>query len=179
MWPRAGWRRRGIYMAHRLRRLPGTPESIAAGFACGAAISFTPFIGLHFVLAALIAWLIGGNVIASAIGTAVGNPWSFPFIWAWIFSLGRWVLGVADVGALPEDLTMAFIFERPWKVLFPMIVGGIPTALVAWVGFYWPVKRAVAAYQQARRRARVHAYRRARQNRGKAKAKASKLSEGS
>jgi uncharacterized protein (DUF2062 family) len=147
-------------MAHRLRRLPGTPESIAAGFACGAAISFTPFIGLHFVLAATIAWIVGGNIIASAVGTAVGNPWSFPFIWAWIFSLGRWLMGMADVGAVPPDLTMPYIFEHPWQVLLPMIVGGIPTALVAWIGFYWPVKRTVAAYQHARRRARVRAYRR-------------------
>jgi uncharacterized protein (DUF2062 family) len=162
-------------MAHRLRRLPGTPESIAAGFACGVAISFTPFIGLHFVLAAAIAWIIGGNIIASAVGTAVGNPWSFPFIWAWIFSLGRWLMGMADIDALPPDLTMAYIFEHPWKVLLPMIVGGLPTALVAWIGVYWPLKRGVAAYQHARRRSRIRAYRRSRKNRSRARRE--KLSE--
>ena len=47
-------------MTHRIKRLPGTPQSIAAGVACGVAASFTPFIGLHFVLAALFAWLVGG-----------------------------------------------------------------------------------------------------------------------
>src|SRR3546814_6570308 len=55
LWPRGGWRRSGTYVAHRLRRLPGPPYRIAAGFASGAAISFTPFIGLHFVLATLLA----------------------------------------------------------------------------------------------------------------------------
>ena len=69
----------------RLKRLQGTPYSIATGFACGVAISFTPFIGFHMILAALTAWLIRGNIIASAIGTIVGNPWTFPFIWLAVF----------------------------------------------------------------------------------------------
>src|SRR3546814_7251488 len=71
LWPRGGWRRSGTYVAHRLRRLPGPPYRIAAGFASGAAISFTPFIGLHFVLATLLALCIRGNIVASAIGTMV------------------------------------------------------------------------------------------------------------
>ncbi len=65
IWPRSGWRRAFSYVAHRLARLPGTPYSIAAGFACGAAISFTPFLGLHFVLAGLLAWALGANIIAA------------------------------------------------------------------------------------------------------------------
>src|SRR3546814_13256871 len=92
LWPRGGWRRSGIYVSHRLRRLPGTPYRIAAGFACGAAISFPPFIGLHFVLSAALALIVRGKIIPSAIGTDVGNPWTFPFIWLWTFSLGHWML---------------------------------------------------------------------------------------
>ena len=48
------------------------------GFACGAAVSFTPFIGFHSALAALLAWSIGGNILASAIGTAVGHGLPVP-----------------------------------------------------------------------------------------------------
>jgi len=93
MWPRMGWRRLGKYYSFRVKRLPGTPYSIACGFACGAAVSFTPFIGFHFILGALIAWAMRGNILASAIGTAVGNPWTFAFIWPGIFWLGRTILG--------------------------------------------------------------------------------------
>ena len=71
-WPRSGWRRSSTYVAHRIGRLPGTSYSIAAGFACGAAVSFTPLIGFHFALAALLALLVRGNLLASALGTAVG-----------------------------------------------------------------------------------------------------------
>lgn len=152
IWPRGGWRRSGAYVAHRLRRLPGTPYRIAAGFASGAAVSFTPFIGLHFVLAALLALVVRGNVIAAAIGTAVGNPWTFPFIWLWTYSLGRWILGGESLTALPENPSFQHIFQNPLEVLLPMIVGAFPTAVVAWFVFFWPLQRMVAGYQKARRR---------------------------
>ena len=35
----------------------------------------------HILLAMLLALLIRGNLIASGIGTVVGNPWTFPLIW--------------------------------------------------------------------------------------------------
>ncbi len=152
LWPRGGWRRSSAYVAHRLRRLPGTPYRIAAGFASGAAVSFTPFIGLHFVLAALLALVVRGNVIAAAIGTVVGNPWTFPFIWLWTYSLGRWILGAEGLTALPDNLSFQHIFDNPLEVLLPMVVGGIPTALIAWFVFFWPLQRTVAGYQRARRR---------------------------
>ncbi|NIA66995.1 DUF2062 domain-containing protein [Pelagibius litoralis] len=152
LWPKGGWRRSGAYVAHRLRRLPGTPYRIAAGFASGAAISFTPFIGLHFILAAVIAIALRGNLLAAAIGTVVGNPWTFPFIWLWIYSLGTWLIGSDDLTALPQSLSFEYIFENPLKVLLPMTVGGVPTAIFAWFVFFWPIQRTVDQYQKARRR---------------------------
>ncbi len=153
VWPRAGWRRVGYYLIHRVRRLPGTPHGIAVGFACGAAISFTPFIGLHFALAALLTWSIGGNILASAIGTAVGNPWTFPFIWMWCYRLGSWMLGSGPVD-LSADLSLSFIFDNPWRVLLPMFLGSLPTGVVAWIAFYWPVRRMVEGYHRRRLRRR-------------------------
>ena len=150
-WPSAGWRRSSAYLAHRVRRLPETPYRIAAGFACGAAISFTPFIGLHFVGAALLAVVLRANVVASAIGTAIGNPWTFPFIWAWIYTLGRWLTGREALYDLPTVLSLHYIFNRPLDVLLPMTIGGLPTAVVAWFAFFWPIHGAVVEYQRARR----------------------------
>ena len=156
LWPRIGWRRSTIYISHRVARLPGTPYSIAAGFACGAAISFTPFMGFHFIGAALFAWLIGGNLLASALGTVIGNPWTFPFIWAWIYMLGSWILGLAGEGAPPAAISMETIFQHPTDLLLPMAVGGILTAIVVWIAFFWPLSRMIASYQHFRavRRAR-------------------------
>ncbi len=154
VWPKAGWGRASRYIAHRVRRLPGTPYRIAAGFACGAAVSFTPFIGLHFVFAALLALLLRGNVVASAIGTAVGNPWTFPFIWVWTFALGQWLIGAEAASDLPVTLSLSYIFERPLDVLWPMTLGALPTALVVWMGTFWTARGAVAEYQHVRHRRR-------------------------
>lgn len=154
LWPSAGWSRTMSYVGYRLKRLPGSPYSIAAGFACGAAISFTPLIGAHFAVGMLIAWLIGANVIAAGIGTVVGNPWTFPFIWYWTYRLGTMILGVDD--ELGSD---AFSIARIWDdpvhqlgpILIPMTVGSIPTFIVTWVIVYIPLRGIVAGYQNQRR----------------------------
>lgn len=151
VWPSLGWRRAARYAGHRLSRLPGSPYRIAAGIASGAAVSFTPLVGFHFIAAALLALAVRGNVIASAIGTAVGNPWTFPFIWAWTFATGRWLLGEQVSGIYPELLTLEFIFENPLHILWPMAVGSLPTAIVVWFVVFLPARSMVAQYQRARR----------------------------
>jgi len=152
IWPRLGWRRASTYYGHRVRRLRGSPYKVAAGFACGAAVSFTPLIGFHFALAALIAWLIGGNVIASAIGTAIGNPWTFPVIWLASYRLGAWLLGFEHLvpEVAPEGMSISYIFDNPEAVFLPMMTGGTLLALAAWAISFWLVRRAVARYQHMR-----------------------------
>ena len=77
IWPRGGWARAYEYIKHRLRRLPGTPEQIARGVWAGVFASFTPLYGLHFIVAALIAVVARGSVIASLIATFFGNPLTY------------------------------------------------------------------------------------------------------
>ncbi|MEQ8949382.1 DUF2062 domain-containing protein, partial [Parvibaculum sp.] len=80
-WPRSGWKRAIQYGWRRVWRLSGTPHAIALGVAAGAFSSCTPFLGFHILVAMLIAWVIRGNLIASALGTFIGNPITFPVIW--------------------------------------------------------------------------------------------------
>lgn len=150
VWPRSGWRRTYRYFAHRVRRIPGTPYAIAAGFACGAAISMTPFPGFHFILSALLAWAIGGSILGSALGTAVGNPWTFPFIWIWIYQSGSWILGRSEVLSA-DTINMNYLFDHPMDVFLPMLVGSVPTAALTWLVFFIPVRRMVDSYQVHRR----------------------------
>ncbi|MEX0299493.1 MAG: DUF2062 domain-containing protein, partial [Kordiimonas sp.] len=62
LWPRSGFKRAATYIWHRVARLPGSAHSIAAGFASGVAVSFTPFLGLHFLMAFMLAWAVRGNL---------------------------------------------------------------------------------------------------------------------
>jgi uncharacterized protein (DUF2062 family) len=155
IWPRMGWRRAGRYYAFRIKRLPGTPYSIACGFALGAAVSFTPLIGFHFVLAALLAWGLRANILASAIGTAVGNPWTFPGIWFGVLWLGSKILGRDMPEMSFSDLSLTMIFDHFSTIGVPMLVGGVPAGLVVWVMFYIPIRRVIANYQHHRHTIRV------------------------
>ena len=93
MWPRRSWGRSSRYVVYRLRRLSATPHAIALGFAAGAFTAATPYLGTHMVMAAFIAWAIGGSIIASLLGTFVGNPITYPFIWFATYKVGNILLG--------------------------------------------------------------------------------------
>jgi len=164
-WPAMGWRRSVKYLLLRLARLPGTAYSIAGGFACGAAISFTPFVGLHFVISAIVAWIIRTNILASAIGTAVGNPWTFPFIWTWLYQTGTWIttdsnpeqLATPNFGAIFGHMMEAilglngqYLLETAAPIFWPMLVSSIPTGFIVWWVFYLPLKYIVQRYQERR-----------------------------
>lgn len=167
LWPESGWKRYGQYILLRLQRLKGTPKEISAGVACGVAISFTPFVGFHFVLAAISAWLVNGNILASAIGTAAGNPWTFPFIWVSILYTGRHILGshmeennVAFIAVFEKASRSLMTFDfklfaaEVWPILWPMIVGCVPFYFVAWFITYFLMKNTLEKLDARRQRKR-------------------------
>lgn len=160
-WPRRGPVRPAKYIWHRLARMSDTSHRLAAGFASGAAVSFTPFIGLHFGLGFVLAFAVRGNLLASAIGTAVGNPWTFPFIFALAAQSGELILGEqADVEVTP--VSWSLLIESPidylvslWHTLYPLIIGGIPNAIIIWCVFYFGLKGLLEGYKGSRYRRRL------------------------
>lgn len=154
LWPRGGWRRAGRYLLARLRRLPGTPHAIAAGFAAGAAMSMTPFLGGHVLLALALAWATRGNLLAATLGAlVVGNLWALPLILAAAYRLGCLLLGQPPHG-LGElaSADIGTLLDRVGLWLWPMTVGSVPLAATAWLTAYFPLVGAVAAVQERRRR---------------------------
>lgn len=90
LWPRGGWGRAAQYVRHRVRRLPDTPEKVSRGIWAGVFASFTPFYGLHFFIAAGIAVIMRGNVLASLMATFFGNPLTYlPIAWAALWTGNR------------------------------------------------------------------------------------------
>ena len=155
-------------MTKRVMRLTASPHSIAAGVAAGVFASFTPFMGLHFIIAFLVAYLIAGNFIAAALGTFVGNPLTFPLIWAATYATGRFILsGATHAGAAPamqEKLAGDAVFDRGlmgavehvaglWDPLLkPMTVGGIPLGILAAIFFYLLTRQLTIGFRHARQR---------------------------
>ena len=154
VWPERGFRRLFAYLFQRVVRLPDTSGSVAIGVASGVAASFLPLIGLHFLIAALLALLLRGNVLASAIGTLFGNPWTFLFIWVADYRLGLWLLLKSGYGSqftslniqqLAEVMIIFFHFftfsggvdwhqvAEPFEQVFlPMSIGGTVLAVSSW-----------------------------------------------
>jgi uncharacterized protein len=164
LWPRRGMQRGWRYIWHRVARISASPHTIALGFAIGAFVSFTPFIGLHFIIAALMALLLGGSIVASALGTAVGNPLTFPFMWLATYNLGALLLGYRQrtrlLIELPDGMLL-LLFTEPgefWRAFWagvgpyivPMTVGSIPLGLACGLAVYFIVRSAVAGYQRRR-----------------------------
>jgi uncharacterized protein (DUF2062 family) len=152
LWPRVSWRRSGLYLLKRVLRLSGTPYAIAMGAAVGASVSFTPFLGLHFILTFAIAWLLRANMIAGAIATSIGNPLTFPLIWAGTYQLGHFLLnreGRTMPARLEHDLVHKS-WDQLWPILKPMTVGAVPIGFAVGLAVYLVVYKAVSAYRDSR-----------------------------
>ena len=148
------------YYKYRIARLPGTPYYIAAGFATGVAVSFTPFVGIHTVIALLIAWLLRGSLIAVFLGIVVaGNPWILPFIWLSTYKLGQWMLGNTETRAATKALHHQFTFSdllsKPMELLLPMSLGCVPLGVAAWFISFYVVSNIVKRSKDARME-RIH-----------------------
>ena len=148
--PRKGWKRNYHYLGKRMQRLPDSPHRIALGFACGVLTSFTPFFGLHFVIAAALALVARGNVLASATGTFVGNPLTFPFIAASSLWMGRQLTGIR-FSEPQHGWTLGWLWDNLDAIFLPYLVGGILPGLAASIGFYLLLRPMIAAYQNRRR----------------------------
>ena len=148
------------YISLSIKRIKASPQALSLGIATGIAVSFTPFIGLHALLAIFISWIIGGSMAAALIGTLFGNPWTFPFIWYFTFEIGQLI----NYGFLPYDEEFSFqnikkeistlllilknvivfanipeLEENVEKLkLIPfMVVGSIPLVVVTWLLSYF------------------------------------------
>ncbi len=179
-WPRGGWTRAFHYVKHRVRRLPDSPERIARGVWAGVFTTFTPFYGLHFVVAALIARVMNGNILAALSSTFFGNPLTYVPIGVVSLQTGHWLLGTEFDQEVDKSLVGKFIaaghdlksnlFSHftgdpvDWhgltlfynEVFYPYMVGGLlPGAITATICYFVSLPL-IRAYQ-LRRRSKIKA----------------------
>jgi len=126
-------------------------------------------VGVHFFLAAALAWLIRGNVIAAMFGTVIGNPWTLPVIWLSTYEIGHLIIGRGGIEGANLNFTQMFqgllqsmieadghlFLEQVWPILMPMLVGSIPCATLTWIFVYTVCFRLTATYQSRRKAKRL------------------------
>ena len=139
------------YYKLRLARLPASSYAVSSGFACGSMVSFTPLLGLHFILAVVFAYLIRGNFIAALIGTVVGNPITFPFIWGLIYKVGTFITSIKHV-SLSKNINFEMIINQTYEIFFPMLVGGIVIAPLVWIITYFIIYSFISSYKKRKKK---------------------------
>lgn len=173
LWPRGGWLRALTYVAHRVRRLPDPAYKISRGIAAGVFTCFTPFFGLHFLISAGLAWIMGGNVLAALLATFFGNPVTFPIIAGMSVELGNRMLGKEthvplwhvfdsfsrvsielwlNLQAMFTADVVSWIRMQDFldTVFLPYLVGGLFPGLLAGIAAYMTSRPIIGAYQKAR-----------------------------
>ena len=174
LYPRGGWGRAASYVLHRLRRLPDPPYRIARGIFAGVFVTFTPLYGLHFFLAALIAWAVRGNILATLLATFFGNPLTYVPIAVVSLQTGHFLLGTEFDPEVDRSFVGKFFDaggEFFWNiyagvtgrrsnwdalapfyndVFLPFLVGGIIPGLIAGLISYYLSAPVIAAYQKRR-----------------------------
>ncbi|MEM6406896.1 MAG: DUF2062 domain-containing protein [Pseudomonadota bacterium] len=198
VWPQGGWGRAARYVKHRVRRLPDTPERISRGVFAGVFTTFTPFYGFHFFIAAGIAKVTRGNILASLMATFFGNPLTYLPIGVISLKTGHFLLGTefeedmnigrrfAGAGRdLKDNFFAMFTDDRAdWhrlsafydEVFFPYMVGGILPGLIAGGICYYLSVPLIRAYQN-RRKGRLKARWEQHKRKKAAKAAGSKAAE--
>ncbi|MCZ0813289.1 MAG: DUF2062 domain-containing protein [Pseudomonadota bacterium] len=177
IWPRGGWTRAFRYVKHRLHRLPDPPHRIARGIFAGVMVTFSPLFGLHFLLAASVAWVMRGNIVAALLATFVGNPLTFLPIGVVSLQLGHFLMGrhgaigdevqrslggkFVDAGRdLKHNILSIFNDQSAdWshltlfydEVFLPYLVGGVVAGLIAGTIAYYLTLPVIQAYQNRRK----------------------------
>jgi uncharacterized protein len=146
----------------RLLAIDDPPERTALAFSIGVFIAFSPFLGLHTIMATLIAFLFRFNKLAIYTGTFVNNPF-FTLVPIIIgsYAVGAFVLGrpvqIPDEGLEllknPHIFSGSYyhrLFIESWNIVWPFAAGGMVLSVVCSVIAYPLTLRALRAYRVAK-----------------------------
>ncbi len=139
-------KRASLFYFLKLIRVKDSKDKLAIGFACGSMVSFSPFIGFHFLLAIFFAYVLRGNIVASLIGTFVGNPFTFPFIWIFIYKVGN--IFFKNDQNFSLELTFQSLFNQGYDILIPMMIGSLIVSIPIWFISYYTVKFLMTSFKR-------------------------------
>ena len=114
---------------YKIINIKDFPESVAVGVAWGVAVSFTPLLGFHLIICYLGTWLMKGNLIAATVGTIIGNPWTFPFIFYLDYKVGTTIF-LERINYY--EFKISFFVEHFEDLFYPTLLGSLPIAIIIW-----------------------------------------------
>ena len=121
--------------------LDAHPGHIAAGFAAGVFISFTPFIGLHTPLAIALAFIFRINKLACITGAWVNTPLTIVPVLAASYKLGVVLQGETMKELSFKNLDWHSLQPYAKSILLGSSIIGFAAAIVGYFICYWLVIR--------------------------------------
>ncbi|MCF7954640.1 MAG: DUF2062 domain-containing protein [Phycisphaerae bacterium] len=112
------------FIKFRIIHLDDSPHRIALGASLGMFTAFLPFLGLHTVIALMLAFITRSNKAVALLCSWISNPFTFIPIFVPCYLLGRSVVGIfkspppADPAKVAEILTQTFSFSTLASALF-------------------------------------------------------------
>lgn len=137
-----------------LLNLDDPPERIALSFAVGVFIAFSPLLGLHLILAAIISVVWKLNKLAIFTGSYVSNPWTLAPIIAASWTIGQWLIGAPPIElpqfSLQTLMTAEFwrLILMQWRQLLPFAVGATILSVIGSVISYPLMLYILRAYRR-------------------------------
>ena len=148
----------------RLLAIDDPPERTALAFSIGIFIAFSPFLGLHTIMATALAFIFRFNKIAIYTGTFVNNPFLtlVPIIIA-SYATGAFVMGRPlalpaeglELLKNPHLLTADYwrqLFTHSRDILLPFAVGGMLLSVVCSLIAYPVTLRLLSARKRLRQK---------------------------
>lgn len=121
--------------------LDSHPGHIAAGFAVGVFISFTPFFAFHTIMAIAAAFLFRLNKLTCITGAWVNTPLTVVPVLAVSYKLGRVMQGLPPMELSFDRLDWQTLKPHAASLMLGTSVLGFLAAVIAYVLCYWLVVR--------------------------------------
>jgi uncharacterized protein (DUF2062 family) len=137
----------------RFISLKGEPAHIAAGLAIGVFVGVTPTIPFHTVIIVFLAFLFRQNITAGYLGAwMISNPLTIPLFYISQYELGRFLLGMERCRFELADYSMSGIAALGWKILLPLLAGGILMAPFFALPAYFITRRLITSIRARSKR---------------------------
>ena len=147
------------YVVHDILHVDDTPHRIALGIALGFFVALTPTIPFQMILTFSVCWLFKANKVVGLPIVWVTNPATVIPIFAPMYLLGCWVLGLSptdiDFRILVQshDSLTAYAeatFGMFGDIFWPLWVGSFIVAAVVGILSYFFSRQAIKSYRKMR-----------------------------
>ena len=152
-----------------LLHIHDTPQRTALAVAVGVFVGFSPFLGLHTIIAVAVAFLFNLNRVAVLVGAYANLPWFLAAWYALATAAGAWLLGTQLPAGFADRLGQLFglslfraefwraVAEEMRPLFWPYVVGSTIGSTLLSVIAYWLTFGFIEARhrhaQEARRKA--------------------------